>query len=68
MLQGLITTEARKHGELVREQITEVLLGAGIEVHGTLGPDLLECAQILREIHDRRRMAQCLRVSVVDFL
>ena len=39
-----ITTETRRHGVLLHEQITERVLGAAIEVHGTLGPGLLESA------------------------
>ena len=38
------TTEARRHGVRLHEQITEGALGAAIEVHGILGPGLLESA------------------------
>ena len=39
---GWITTEARRHGVVLHEKITEGIRGAAIEVHGILGPGLLE--------------------------
>ena len=59
-----ITTEKRRHGVLLHEQITEGILGAAIEVHGALGPGLLESAyeeclaheMWLREIEFQRQV------------
>ena len=41
-LPDSVTTETRRHGVLIHEQITEGVLGAAIEVHSALGPGLLE--------------------------
>ena len=40
----MITTEARRHGVLFEEELTEQIIGAAIEVHRILGPGLLESA------------------------
>jgi hypothetical protein len=46
----MVTMETRRHGGLLQEETTEVILGAAIDVDGTLGPGLIECALVLRKI------------------